>query len=129
MDINQGVDIDVYSLIHLADDAKERKKQYRRTMVYMLLRVNEPPRNHRKIYYYGGKIILGMISNRLRKRILQKLKSYITSFQGVICEDSYVVNGNIEVMKQVLSSKWFDSAVDHQFEDSVFLFPSGQKNG
>lgn len=127
MDINQGVDIDIYPLIHLADDPQNRKKQYRRTMLYMLLRVNEPPRNHGKIYYYGGKALLKLIPERVRQSVLQKLKTHILSFQSVASKNSYVVNGNIEVMRQVLNTEWFSEPVYHKFESQEFPIPVGAR--
>lgn len=127
MDINHGVDIDVYPLIHLADDRKARKKQYRKTMLYMLLRLNEPPRNHGKILYLSGKLILGLIPDSLRKQILVKLNKEITAYQSVNTRDSYVVNGNVEVMRQTLKNKWFSKSVDHLFEGRNFPVPVGAK--
>ena len=124
-DINHGVDIDVYPLIHLADDAGERAKQYRKTMLYMLLRVNAPPRNHGKIFYCGGKIILTLLPQRVRNRFLQKLEKDITAYQWRNTQASYIVSGELEAMRQVLQNKWFDNSVDHLFEGALFPVPIG----
>lgn len=128
MDINHGVDIDVYPLIHLADDAAKRKKQYRETMLYMLLKVNEPPRNHGKILYCGGKIILSLLPQGVKNWLLQKLEKEITGYQQQNTQDAYVVNGNIEVMRQALKNEWFAEMADHQFEDGVFPVPVGAES-
>ena len=64
LDINQGVDIDIYPLLYLADDPGERKKQYFITKAYMLLQVNQPPVNHGRGYYLAGKVLLSVIPNR-----------------------------------------------------------------
>ena len=36
-----------------------------------------------------------------------------------------MVNGNLEVMKQELQTKWFVNATDHQFGDGFFPIPVG----
>lgn len=125
MDVNHGVDIDIYPLIHLADNPKERSKQYRRTMLYMLLRVNEPPRNHGKVLYFGGKVVLLLIPNGLKKKLRDRLESEITQYQSSETKDSYVVGGNIEIMKQKLKSAWFSDSEEHFFEGRKFPIPIG----
>ena len=127
MDINHGVDIDVYPMIHLSDDLKMRKQQFRQTLVYMLLRVGEPPRNHGKIMYLGGKLILGFLSPKNRYKIEKKLLSKITRYQNLDTKESYVISGNLETMYQLLENNWFQSYVLHKFEDCEFPIPSGAK--
>ena len=127
LDINHGIDIDIYPLIHLADDKRSRKKQYRDTMIFMLLRYNEPPRNHGQLLYWGGRSILGLIPKPL-KRFLEKFyEQKMLAYQNCHTNDVYVVNGNIEVMRQALDSDWFTSAVEHKFEEGVFPVPIGAK--
>lgn len=125
IDINQGVDIDIYPLIHLSDDDRERRRQYRRTILYMLLQVNEPPKNHGKIYYYGGKICLTLMPKVLRSKLLDRLKANITSFQNEATEYSYIICGNLEIMYQVLKTAWFAESVNHIFENKFFPVPIG----
>lgn len=125
LDINQGVDIDIYPLIGLADDLEERKKQYFNTKAYMLLQVNEPPVNHGRGYYLAGKILLTVIPSSLKKKLRNKYLAKITQYKN--SKDCYVVNGNLEVMNQVLSSSWFQTMVDEQFEDRKFPIPNGAK--
>lgn len=124
-DINHGVDIDIYPLIHLADSIKDRKKQYRYTMAYMLLRYDEPPVNHGKIYYLGGKVLLSIIPKKLKNKLLNRFKNQVIKYQKMNTRDSYVVNGNIEVMRQVLKTKWFLSSKSIRFENSIFPVPIG----
>lgn len=125
MDINQGVDIDIYPLINLADNSVERKLQMMETQLYMLLQVNDPPRKHGKIYYYAGKIALGMLPERVKARLKDKLLKRITSYETKDTKECYVVNGNLEVLRQTLSRKWFSSAVKHVFENEEFPIPVG----
>lgn len=124
-DINQGVDIDIYPLLYLADDLNDRKKQYFYTKAYMLLQVNEPPVNHGRGYYLAGKLLLSVIPNGLKSKLKQHYLEKITQYKKT--KDCYVVNGNLEVMNQVLSSSWFTSMVDEQFENRVFPIPIGAK--
>lgn len=125
LDINQGVDIDIYPLIFLADDLKERKKQYFNTKAYMLLQVNEPPVNHGYGYYLVGKILLSIIPRGLKRQLKKKYLAKITQYKDT--RKCYVVNGNLEVMNQALSSSWFSRMVDAQFEDKQFPIPVGAK--
>ena len=126
LDINQGVDIDIYPLIGLADDPKKRKRQFFDTKAFMLLNVGEPPVNHGKAYYLAGKIILGAIPKKLRLALRNHFLKRITQYKNT--KDCYVVNGNLEVMRQVLSSSWFKSMVDAPFEDRDFPIPNGAKD-
>ena len=109
----------------MADDPKDRIKQYRNTMLFMLLRYDEPPRNHGFIYYYGGKALLAMIPNTIKKKMENYYLEKILKYENIPTKDVYVVNGNIEVMHQDLSSKWFEHTIDHQFEDAFFPIPIG----
>ena len=125
MDINQGVDIDVYPLIKLADDDNDRRKQLTATKLYMLLQVDEPPRKHGLGYYFAGKIILTLIPNRLKKGIKELLKKKITRYESKQTEECYVINGNLEIMRQQLPCKWFESSTEHIFNDKLFPIPCG----
>ncbi len=123
LDINQGVDIDIYPLLNLADDASDRNKQYFHTKAYMLLQVNEPPVNHGRVYYFAGKALLTLIPRGLKSILKDRYLSKITQYNNT--QNCYVLNGNLEVMKQVLSSKWFTRMVDEQFENKEFPIPNG----
>ena len=125
LDINHGVDIDIYPVIHLSNDRKKREKQYRDTMIYMLLRNDEPPRNHGRVLYLGGKFILDVIPNGIKQKLVQKYEKKVTAYQGEDSEDSYVVLGNIEIMRTVLKTAWFSESVYHRFEEGEFPIPVG----
>lgn len=123
LDINQGVDIDIYPLLNLADDKKTRRRQYFNTKAYMLLQVNEPPMNHGRFYYTLGKAILFIIPQNLKNNIKKWFLNEITQFKHT--RSCYVVNGNLEVMRQSLSSAWFLKMVDAEFEGRSFPIPNG----
>lgn len=123
LDINHGIDVDVYPLLNLADDSSERKRQLFYTKEYMLLQVNEPPLNHGMGYYYAGRMLLSIIPEALKNRMKQRCLSRITQFRNTA--ECYVVNGNLEVMNQALSSSWFSNMVDGEFEGKVFPIPVG----
>ena len=125
LDINHGVDIDIYPFVNLADDPALRSKQYRDTMIYMLLTYDEPPRNHGRIYYIGGKIILALIPKRVKERLLEKYKSRVLMYQNISTDEVYAVIGNVEVMRQPLKRNWFAKTIDHKFENSYFPIPIG----
>ena len=124
-DINHGVAIDIEPLIGLADDKNERKKQYFNTKIYMLLRCNEPPMNHGRIMYWGGKIILGIIPEKYKAKLREKYLKKITAYDTENTEYLYVVNGNIEMMKDLHKRSVFSSAVMQRFERAQFPIPVG----
>lgn len=124
-DINQGVDIDIYPIINLADDPVLRKKQYRNTMAYMLFQVNTPPRNHGKLFYFVGKVALTLTPDLLKSKLKAILLKKLTAYQGDSTKNCYVVCGNIEIMRQVLETEWFEKSILHNFEQQEFPIPIG----
>lgn len=125
LDINQGVDIDIYPIINLADNGISRRRQYAQTMLYMLLEEDIPPRNHGKVMYFGGRIILSLLPNDLKVRLKNMLLRKITEYQKNHSNESYVVCGNVEIMREVLKSSWFDGCIMHRFENEEFPIPLG----
>ena len=125
LDINQGVDVDIYPFVNLADDPEDRKRQYRDTMIYMLLTYDEPPRNHGQLYYAGSKIILSLIPKWAKTKLLEKYKKRVLRYQDIQTEEVYTVNGNIEIMRQPMKSNWFSESVDCMFETKEFPIPIG----
>lgn len=123
LDINHGVDIDIYPLLNLADDDRTRKKQYFNTKAYMLLQVNEPPKNHGKLYFLAGKLILFVIPGFVKKALKTYFLKSITQYRDT--KKCYVVSGNLEAMCQVLSTAWFDHMVYVPFENGEFPVPNG----
>lgn len=128
MDINQGVDIDIYPLVSLSDNKLRRKLQYLETQAYMLLQVNEPPRKHGRYYYVVGKILLSMFSENRKNKLKEALLKNITSFEKKAKKECYVVNGNVEIMRQALPKNWFSTSIPHQFETGEFPIPKGAKD-
>lgn len=126
-DINHGVDIDIYPLIHLADNLKKRRLQYQKTILYMLLQVGEPPRNHGKLMYFGGKVVLTFLPGKIKEIIKGSLLCDITKYQEIDTEYSFVMVGNPEVMREKLHNKYFKIAIEHNFEGEVFPVPCGYK--
>ncbi len=125
LDINQGVDIDIYPLVKLAENTKKRRKQYKNTMAYMLLQVNEAPRNHGTIYYVLGKTILSVIPSCLKNKLIKSLLKKITAYEEENTSKCYVINGNLEIMKQALETAWFSKTIEHRFENKEFPIPIG----
>lgn len=127
MDVNQGVDIDIYPFFRLADDKKMRYIQLLNTKLYMLLQVNDAPRNHGKFYYYLGKLILKLMPHSLKENISKRLLNYISKYENNNTRCCYVVNGNLEIMNQSLERHWFFQKVYHLFEKDMFPVPIGAK--
>lgn len=127
MDVNQGVDIDIYPLFHLPDDKKKIKRQLFNTKLYMLLQVDDAPRNHGKFYYYLGKTILRLMPSTLKTSVKNNFLKKISKYENSNSKHCYVVNGNLEVMNQSLETQWFWKSVDHAFEDGMFPIPIGAR--
>lgn len=124
-DINHGVDIDIYPIINLADNITQRNLQYKRTMLYMLLQVNKPPKNHGKLFYYSGKFLLLLLPSFVKNKLKEYFLIEITKYDNEETNSSYVVCGNVEIMKQVLDNEWFKGVVYQRFENAYFPIPVG----
>lgn len=125
LDINHGVAIDIYPIIHLTDDLKKRKRQYMQTKLYMLLRYDRPPYNNGKIMYWGSKTLLTLIPNFLKKSLRNKMLNNITSYQNVRTEFCYAVIGSVKTMMRKIPTSVFDRAVLHEFEGETLPIPIG----
>ncbi len=123
-DINHGISIDIYSMIHIADNLNERKKQLRYVLGYMLLTENHPARNHGLILKFVSGAILGVLPESLKKRIKKLCENKMLAYQKVDTEYCFVLSGLI-ALHRAIKNKYFEEAIPHKFEDSEFLIPSG----
>lgn len=123
--INHGVSIDVEPLVGLADDVKIRKMQYLNTKIYMLLRYNEPPKNHGKIMNLGGKLLLSLIPENKKEELRNKYLKKILLYDKLNTEYLYIINGNVEMMMDLHKRAIFDDYVMKKFENDLFPVPVG----
>lgn len=124
-DINQGVNIDIEPLISLADNPRKRKKQYFDTQMFMLLRVGVPPANHGILLQWIGKIILMVIPNILKDKLRNYYLKKILAYEGENTEYLYVVNGNVEMMRDLHKRAIFTDTTMMRFEGGLFPIPGG----
>lgn len=124
-DINHGVAIDVEPLVSLADNKLARKKQYIDTQLYMLFRVGVPPLNHGKLLYILGRFILTIISNTTKRKLINYFLNRVLLYEGQNTEYLYVVNGNVELMRDLHKRRLFDQIVMKKFEKDLFPIPQG----
>lgn len=124
-DINQGVNIDVEPLISLADNPQKRRKQYLDTQLYMLLRVGDPPVNHGKLLQWIGRVILAVIPISLKNRLRQHYFKKILAYEGKNTQYLYIVNGNVEMMRDLHKRVIFEDTVMMKFEEGLFPIPGG----
>lgn len=124
-DLNHGIAIDVEPLVSLADDIQLRKKQYRDTQIYLLMRYDEPPYNHGKIMNLGGKVLLALIPNVLKAGIREKYLKKVLRYESDNTEYLYVINGNMKMMHDLHRRKIFDEVILMKFENDMFPVPAG----
>lgn len=124
-DINHGIAIDIYPLIHLADKKFDRTVQYLNTMFYMLLQEDHIPKNHGFVFKIGAAIILPLIPKSKKKTVKQKLMKKITKFNSQPTKQCYVIDGSLRTMKQTLHTSDFEKTISVPFEDAVFYAPVG----
>lgn len=122
-DMNHGIGIDIYPVFHAADDEKARKKQVRAAIIYLLLIVGEPPRNHGKLMKIGGKVILSLIRGKLRKKILRRCFREMTKYEHVDTKYRAMFYGNSNNCKRIYPAEYFGETTLMKFEDGMFSVP------
>lgn len=123
-DINHGISIDIYSLIHLADDLNLRKKQLRYSLGYMLLTENHPAQNHGLMLKLASGFVLSIIPPKMKKWLRSRCEQHMLAYQAEDTECSFVLSGLVALHRSIKNT-YFENAIPHKFEDSEFLIPSG----
>ena len=122
-DMNHGIGIDIYPVFHAADDLKARKKQIRCAILYLLLVVGEPPRNHGKLMKYGAKAVLLFMKGGIGERLKSYCHKEMTKYECVDTKYRAMFYGNSNNCKRVYPAEYFRGTVMKKFEDELFSVP------
>lgn len=126
--VNHGINIDIYPYIHLADGVIKRKIQYLNAMVYMLLTVGQPPKNHGGLYAKGARILLSVIPAKMRNSMRKYAFKNMTKYEGMRTEHVFFAIGQLKVMKECYKREWFAGGEYMKFKDGKFPVPKGYKD-
>lgn len=122
-DMHHGIGIDIYPVFHVADDEKLRKKQIRCAIVYLLLVVEETPKNHGAVMKYGSAVVLSLIRGKVREKIKNYCFREMIKYEGIDTKYRAMFYGNSGNCKRVYPAEYFEGTVLHQFEDAEFCVP------
>lgn len=71
--MNHGVFVDIYPLYNCPDSEAEHKRFYRRSLIARLLLYGKAPESHGSLMRIGSKVILTLVPEKIRKRIVEKI--------------------------------------------------------
>lgn len=123
-DINHGIAIDIYPLIHLADDLKKRKQQLRYALGYMFFTEDHVAQNHGIIYKLLSGVLIHVIPHATKVSLRQKCKEKMLMYQKQSTEESFVLSGK-SGLYTAIKNHVFIEAIPHRFEDGEYFIPSG----
>lgn len=122
-DMNHGIAIDIYPVFNVANDKKDRKKQIRCAMMYLLLVVGEPPRNHGKLLKLIGRVLLWMLKGKMGAKLKQYCFNEMTKYEGVNTNYRVMFFGNVDNCTRVYPAEYFEGVELKKFEDDMFYVP------
>lgn len=122
-DMHHGIGIDIYPVFHVADEEKARKKQIRCAILYLLLVVGEPPRNHGKLLKYGSAVMLTLLRGKLGEKVKEHCYREMTKYENVDTKCRAMFYGNINNCRRVYPAEYFQGTVLKRFEDDEFSVP------
>lgn len=124
-DMNHGIPIDIYPMYNLADDPRDRKKQIKAAILYLLLTSGKPPAHHGKFARFASSVLLKFISGKRRQKKIEKCLKEMTKYNGENTKYVGMLCCNSATCKRAYSSVFFQSTAELQFEDDVFTAPVG----
>lgn len=123
-DMHHGINIDIYPLFSIADGKYQRKIQYLFTSLYLLMCVGEVPKNHGTVMKIGSKIILGLLSEKMQKKLQQFCLLQISRYEKKPTRYRAILAGNIsKKARHLFPSECFDGAEEMLFESQLFPVP------
>ena len=124
LDINQGIYINIMPIINLSDDAGHRSRQMKDAKLYKALTERQPlPADDGTLRLYSS-LLLGTASDQRRKKTREELKRKVIGYAGGKTVECFVLAGNVS-LSLPLSSSWFESAVEWEFEGETVYIPNG----
>lgn len=126
LDIVHGVPLDILPLDGYPDVPKERKKQCFWALIYSLFCAQTVPENHGKLMAAGSRILLGIFhGKKIRYRIWSYAKKKMTKYPIESCTGITELCSGPGYMKNRYEKKWFDHAIEVDFEDRKMPIPVG----
>ena len=122
--MNQGIYISIYPLISVPDGETAKKRQKRRSHINMLLTENKPCDNHGVIVKGLSKLILNLISDSLKNKIIHRNMKKITAYENSGAQEVFAY-AKSPSLGLTVKKEYFQHAVPHKFESRELLIPSG----
>lgn len=123
-DMNHGIPISIYPVISLADDSNERQRQIRNAKLYKTITEGKPVGSDDSLLRALSSIFLGVITEQQRIKTRDYLKNEILQYESDNTNYCFALAGN-KSLDLVLFKRWFDSAVEWDFEGMKVNIPAG----
>lgn len=122
-DMHHGIGIDIYPVFHAADNRIARKKQIICAILYLLLVVEEPPRNHGKFKKIVSKLLLDVLKGNVRNKVKDYCLQEMTKYEKINTNYRVMFYGNSNCCKRVYPAFFFEGRILKKFEDEEFKIP------
>ncbi len=123
-DINQGIYINIMPIIHLADEKGKRNQQIRNAKIYKALTEGIPISSGNMILQVYSRFVLNTSDKQKIKKLREKYKEKAICAEAENTENCFVLAAN-KSLELVLPRKWFESAIDWEFEGLTVKIPVG----
>ena len=124
-DMHHGINIDIYPIYNVPNNAIQRKLQLCASAVYMLFEAGQVPENHGGIMATGSKLLLRIFKGSSRNYIKNKCHDYMARFENRQTKSKAMLFGNLNVCRHLYPSETFIKPIAMQFEGENFSVPSG----
>ena len=124
IDMNQGIYINIFPLIRLADDEGERKKQIRNAKQYKQITEKTIDKNEDVFSKAYSSILLGITTEQQKYAMRDQLKDKILMYEEQDTEYCFALAAN-RSLELPLKRTWFSSAVSWEFEGIKVNIPVG----
>ena len=125
-DVHQGINIDIYPIYNMANNIILRKVQLAFTAVFLLLSAGVSPKNHGGIMKWVSAAILKIFSSKfMKERVISICQKQMAKYENRKTIYKSLLFGNMDVCRLLYKSEWFDTSIQHKFEDDMFSIPGG----
>lgn len=128
LDIHNGIFVDIYPLYGIPKNKVTRKLLIMKSLLYRLLLVKRPPRNHGGAARKIGGVILKLIPEGMRKYLIRNLKKSLRAYKD--SEDVGTLYGMDVSMHHIITYKkeWFGKPRMVPFEGRQMPVPTDAEN-
>ncbi len=124
LDINHGISIDIYSMVNVPDNPRDRRKQLKFFKGFMLFTANQPAQNHGLFYRMASGLLLFVIPVGVRKKLRSYCEKKMLKYQNEKTNECIVLAG-FNGLKRTIKNEFFNKTLYHKFEDTEFPIPGG----